>query len=567
MARLAGRLGNLSGGLKRAWKGFKDASGQGWEDDRRAQYAALEEIGEDLANMPSIDSRVSSHPGLTRLRTAVDRIPAEAGWQQNAKRAVQTVLPAPDKNFNDKRDAIGIGLSGDRAEAAGQFVGTAVNDATGDHSRSFWWLLNAPPAVASAVNDKVLKRAVPSLFKDHAVVDDATGKVLMLSKRSPVGREKARRMGLLNEEHRDMPKRGVSIGRLDEIPYKPADRVVPRGEADTAFLSDVMRRENLLGKDQPLTNEVLQGLDGHSREVLNNTLGQTSYLKQRNQEPGHVDALLLAPQVGLALGMGLNPLGGGDGYQAIVPEEADPMQSKDPIMEVGAKYILSRRGNLLPWNEYSQVRPDVSKAEYLREKAWRYNKQTDLNPFDDGKASSPFGAVKVNAEGLNGPSGSILGWEVPVNTSIIPSVSALAGTSLGARLGGRRHAIVGGLLGSAAGLAGGLFGGHKREDERRLKKLADRLPAGVDPRAYRDNSKAAYQRMVEERRRNPAALQQEDETKAAWGVRSQQDSLLEEARLQSGLVAQMIDDEKRARAEAALQQQSSLLGQVTALEP
>ena len=39
----------------------------------------------------------------------------------------------------------------------------------------------------------------------------------------------------------------------------------------------------------------------------------------------------------------------------------------------------------------SAVRPDVSKDEYKRYQAFKYDKNTDLNIMDDGQVTLPFG--------------------------------------------------------------------------------------------------------------------------------------------------------------------------------
>ena len=45
---------------------------------------------------------------------------------------------------------------------------------------------------------------------------------------------------------------------------------------------------------------------------------------------------------------------------------------------------MGRTGNLLPYDEFVKVRPDVSKEEYGRYKAFKFDKEDRLNPFDDG---------------------------------------------------------------------------------------------------------------------------------------------------------------------------------------
>ena len=48
----------------------------------------------------------------------------------------------------------------------------------------------------------------------------------------------------------------------------------------------------------------------------------------------------------------------------MLPSEEDPSKTNNVLGEVAAKYILGRTGNLLPWDEFKKVRPDVSKDEY-----------------------------------------------------------------------------------------------------------------------------------------------------------------------------------------------------------
>ena len=82
----------------------------------------------------------------------------------------------------------------------------------------------------------------------------------------------------------------------------------------------------------------------------------------------------------------MNPFGGSDGYKAVMPSEDDPQKTSNILGEVGAKYVLGRTGQLLAWDDFKEVRPDVSKDEYMRYKALKFDNKMDLNPFDDGKA-------------------------------------------------------------------------------------------------------------------------------------------------------------------------------------
>ena len=56
-----------------------------------------------------------------------------------------------------------MGLAEPGPRRTGQIVGTMANDLTQDHSRSLWWLLNAPQAVGNVTAELVLSKANPDL--------------------------------------------------------------------------------------------------------------------------------------------------------------------------------------------------------------------------------------------------------------------------------------------------------------------------------------------------------------------------------------------------------------------
>ena len=60
----------------------------------------------------------------------------------------------------------------------------------------------------------------------------------------------------------------------------------------------------------------------------------------------------------------MTPFGGPEGYKANNPSPEDPTKTNNVIAEVAQKYILGKTGGLLPYSEFSKVRPDVSRAEY-----------------------------------------------------------------------------------------------------------------------------------------------------------------------------------------------------------
>ena len=122
----------------------------------------------------------------------------------------------------------------------------------------------------------------------------------------------------------------------------------------------------------------------------------------------------------------------------------DPTKTSNPLLEVAAKYILGRTGNLLPYDEFSEYRPDVSKGDYNRYKAFKYEKQEDWNPLD-GDFTLLAGALKGTTEGIHGPELQMLGRSLPLTTTITPYLGALVGGAVGVR---NKRPIKGGLIGA-----------------------------------------------------------------------------------------------------------------------
>ena len=108
------------------------------------------------------------------------------------------------------------------------------------------------------------------------------------------------------------------------------------------------------------------------------------------------------------------------------------------IAEIGAKYILGRTGNLLPYEEFKKVRPDVSREEYNAYKAFKYDKELDYDASDGDVSLLPMGVLKATAEGIHGPEVQFLGRSLPVTTTILPTVAAALGTAAGV-YGGAEH--------------------------------------------------------------------------------------------------------------------------------
>jgi hypothetical protein len=207
--------------------------------------------------------------------------------------------------------------------------------------------------------------------------------------------------------------------------------------------------------------------------------------KKRNYRSGLVGALGAPAGFAINQGMGLmTPFGGYEGYEAVVPDENDPSKTSNAVAEIASKYILGRTGNLLDWDEFKKVRPDVSEGEYNAYKAFKYDKAVDLNPFDDGKISLPAGVARATTDGIHGAEIQFLGRSLPVNTAVVPFLSAVAGTMAGVRKGRKyraggelagqvdKDAVKRGLLGGTAGTLGGMAVGNTIEAERRKRNEA-----------------------------------------------------------------------------------------------
>ena len=306
-----------------------------------------------------------------------------------------------------QRNDMGIGLSDDKWERRGQIAGALVSDVVQDRGRSIWWLLNAPQATANVIQEGLLHRYAPDIYKASRI-------------KGPKGQQFK-----------------ASTKDQKEIDY--------------------LTNKGYLG---PATGKPTAGV----------TIDKDGYYNIRNYEPGHTELLSIPAGLAVNTAVGLmSPLGGSEGYKAVFPDEEDPTKTSNVLAEVGAKYLLGRTGQLLNWDDFKEVRPDVSKDEYMRYKAFKFDNNMDLNPFDDGKAVLPTGVLKYTNEGIHGPEVQFLGKSLPVATGIMPAAAAMVGTAYGARRGGIR----GGLIGGAASTAGGMLLGNIIEGERRRRNKAE----------------------------------------------------------------------------------------------
>ena len=169
----------------------------------------------------------------------------------------------------------------------------------------------------------------------------------------------------------------------------------------------------------------------------------------------------------------LNILQGGRraGYEAILPSESDPRQTSFVPGEMALRYVIGRTGRLLPWEEFTQERPEVSPEDYGRAKA---------HQFDRGLLN--LGLIKATSRNIEGePEATAMGFRVPFSAAAAAGgamIGGIAGSNqlegaIEQALAGRRKAelrkgmlstpagrkmlgaIVGAGLGALSGKAGG----------------------------------------------------------------------------------------------------------------
>lgn len=391
--------------LDKFLSGLRDRYGEGREDYTRAYYSARES--------QSLD------PEGTRIATVLGTNPTIT--------TAQDLIGKSNPSQRQMREEMGMGLSEDPITRAGQIVGTGLNDLTQDHSRSLWWLLNAPQATANVINEAVLAANQPELYTREEVKNEA-GKTM----RMPAVEFNERTGKYAPKQFEDYEANRTNKERYDQA-------------VDAKLISE----------------------SGVLRKGVNVKDG---VFKKRKYNPGDVALLGVAPGVAINMGLGLmTPFGGYDGYEAAVPDADDPSKTANVLAEIGAKYILGRTGNLLPYDEFSQVRPDVSREEYNRYKAFKYDKAMDFDPSDGDVNLLPMGILKATADGIHGAEVQFLGRSLPVNTALIPYAGAVLGGAIGVRNG---RPIRGGAIGGGLGLAAGSVIGNLLEAERRRRNTA-----------------------------------------------------------------------------------------------
>ena len=142
-------LDNALAFLSRMKQGAKDEFSYGKEDHRMIQRRAREAAGLEREGT-MFEEMMGSNRTATLLKELVGK---------------------GDEEFIKARKAAGMGLSDDLATKIGQVGGVLASDLVQDRSRAVWWLLNAPQAAAQVIQDEVVKRAAPDLYKTDLQVD------------------------------------------------------------------------------------------------------------------------------------------------------------------------------------------------------------------------------------------------------------------------------------------------------------------------------------------------------------------------------------------------------------
>jgi len=363
----------------------------------------------DAAQQAYDESKPDWHKGHFAVRTEQDldthatMFDSMVGTHPTYTRAKQ-ILGISDPVQDKVLDEMGMGLKSDPVELAGQMVGSVGADLTQDISRAVWWLVNAPQATGNIINEQVLATANPRLYGASLVKDPRTNKTIMVDQE-----DLAIEAGLL-DAHSGRMQPGVELRHLDD--------------------------------------------------------GGTAYSK-RDYPGGAVTALGIPAGLAINAGIGLmTPFGGAEGYEAVMPDPEDPSKTSNVLGEIAAKYILGRTGNLLPYDEFKKVRPDVSKGEYNAYKAFKWDKNLDYDPSDGDMNLLPAGVLKATTDGIHGPEVQFLGRSLGLNQTILPFASAVAGAAAGVRRG---RPIRSGFLGGMGGLAAGSVTGNLIENERRRR--------------------------------------------------------------------------------------------------
>ena len=421
-------------------EGFRDRYGEGREDYRLAYYQGRGREDKDSEGS-RIGSTLGTNPTFTTIRD----------WTKTSR-----------PEHRQSRIDAGMGLAEPGPRRTGQILGTMANDLTQDHTRSLWWLLNAPQAVGNVGAELALAKSAPDLYRHTTPTFDE----FATAEKNPV-------TGSMDRVKQGIPK--VLMGG--------------DGALQKEGLSRKQQKRNEMAYQLALKEGFIDAQGNRRKGVSVDKFGRYS---KRQYNPGDVASLMIPTGIAINAGIGLlNPLGGSGGYTAVLPGQDDLTKTDNVIGEVAAKYILGRTGNLLPYEQFSKYRPDVDIGEYNRYKAFKYDKEIDFNPLDGNLNLLPGGVLKATADGIHGPEVHFLGRSLPVTTTLVPYLGALAGGIAGVTNKSpdkdgvvRKRPIKRGLIGGMAGLAAGGATGLVLEEMRRRASSNTNQMAGGSAEQY-----------------------------------------------------------------------------------
>lgn len=349
----------------------------------QAAISARDAFNPSSEDFLSVDRSMRREQGQSpegpRSQVALSRIPLIDGARDLLPRA----LGGFKDSVKEDRQTRGVGLMrNNSAQATGGLLGRAGADFVNNGLRSAWWLINAPQAVSDLASEEITAR-----FNREGLygVDYAL-------------ESEARRRGWIDSEKNPL---NSHISNTNFRAEKPDASPFLRRE-----------QEKLLAQ------------------------GQSGPMYSRRRVGNNLSTLLALPSaIAINSGLGLNnPLGGDEGRKAVFASEEDASKTDNVLAEIAAKYILGRQGDLLPWDEFKKVRPDVTKGEYMSYKGYRFNKNADYNIFDDGDLNMFNGVLKRNDDGINGAEWMFLGKSMADATTLLPTALAIGGAGLGVGL-------------------------------------------------------------------------------------------------------------------------------------
>lgn len=412
---MSDRMGKIRKILSDVGKGFKADYELGREDTTRMYYTERD-LAEKADDAPRWENMMGTHPGMFRVKEALGK-----------------TTPAQRAALEEHE----MQLRGSTAHKTGQFLGSAAADLTQDRTRGIYWLLNALQATGEVINESVLAKVAPTLYKTAPVYHPTR----MIKKKE------------------GKVRRPLKIGNKEDQVYMLDNKMI-RAKPDGD------------GWEPRRGYKFKPGDDGKE-------------LHKRNYSQGMIAATAIPTGIAINSGLGLlTPFGGAEGYKAALPSEDDPTKTSNVIGEVALKYFMGRTGNLLPYDEFKKVRPDVSRGEYNKYQAFKYDKREDWNPLD-GDVTLAAGAVKATTEGIHGPEIQFLGRSLPLTTGIVPYGVALGAGAYGAWQGQKnKKAALGAMLGGMGGLTVGTVTGNIIEGERRRRNSVANQMEGGNAESY-----------------------------------------------------------------------------------